>query len=59
MDVMMSDMENLYQELRERIITKGKNYDLAGEDYNLIEKTNNYVMNVLAQKDSIVSCFFM
>ena len=49
--VMMSDMENLYQELRERIITKGKNYDLAGEDYNLIEKPNNYVMNVLAQKD--------
>ena len=49
--VMMSDMDNLYQELRERIITKGKNYDLAGEDYNLIEKPNNYVMNVLAQKD--------
>lgn len=49
--VMMSDMENLYQELRERIITKCKNYDLAGEDYNLIEKPNNYVMNVLAQKD--------
>lgn len=49
--VMMSDMENLYQELRERIITKCKNYDLAGKDYNLIEKPNNYVMNVLAQKD--------